>query len=105
MPAPAPSPPLGPNPPEARTDYDDNTTDWETVNVPHDSLIGNRVSQELCPGGCSGRSYIPRYPSWYRKHFRLPADWNDGSAIYLHFAGIFRETRWLCASLSEWVID
>eukprot|EP01047_Picozoa_sp_COSAG01_P058039 COSAG01_NODE_6787_length_3498_cov_6.123272_1_plen_193_part_00 len=60
--------------------------------APHDSLVGNTVSKELCPNGCSGHSYIPRYDSWYRKHFRLPSSWADGSAIWLYFHGTFRET-------------
>ena len=44
-----------------------NDSDWIMVNAPHDALITNSVSDTLCPGGCSGRSYIPRYPNWYRK--------------------------------------
>ena len=60
---PAPPPgPLGPNPPEADPKYNDGN--WTVINAPHDSLIGNTVSKDLCPSGCSGRSYIPRYVSW-----------------------------------------
>ena len=96
IPVPPPPPPLSSHPPEARADYNDSTSDWATINVPHDSLIANPVSFELCPEGCAGRSYIPRYASWYRKRFRLPAAWDDGSIIYLQFDGIFRETTlWL----------
>jgi hypothetical protein len=53
-------------------------------------------SLEQCSGGCSGHSYTPRYPPWYRKHFKLPLSWNEGSAINLRFQGTFRETTiWL----------
>ena len=89
---PAPAPPIGPNPPEAQPGYNDSTTDWTTVNAPHDSLIAAAPSLELCPDGCSGHSYIPRYPSWYRKHFQLPSAWEAHSAIYLYFGATFRET-------------
>lgn len=89
-PGPAPVPPVRVHPPEAEPSYDDSN--WTVVSAPHDSLIGNAVSHELCPDGCSGHSYIPRFDSWYRKHFRVPDAWNDGSAIWLYFHGTFRET-------------
>jgi len=107
-PAPTPAPPApGATPPEALPGYDDTTQDWSTVHAPHDSLIALPVSKALCPTGCSGRSYIPRYPSWYRKHFNLPAAWEDGSSshssggsggslVHLRFDGVFRECEvWL----------
>jgi hypothetical protein len=59
-----PPAPLPTNPPEAQPAYNDSTADWTTVNAPHDSLINAAPNFELCPDGCSGRSYIPRYPSW-----------------------------------------
>ena len=32
----------------------------------------------------------------YRKHFTLPKEWDDGSAIWIYFEGTFRETTvWL----------
>lgn len=89
-----PDRPLGPHPPEATKAYDDH--DWSIVQAPHDALIDAAPSEELCSGGCSGRSYLPRYPSWYRKHFKLPAAWSSGSAVALTFDGVFREcTIWI----------
>ena len=84
------NPPISSHPPEAQPAFDD--AEWSRVAAPHDSLIGNAVSKELCPDGCSGHSYIPRYDSWYRKHFRVPSSWADGSTIWLYFHGTFRET-------------
>jgi len=86
---PAPTPP-GTVPPESTVGFDDSN--WTAVSAPHDSLINNTVSKELCPSGCSGHSYIPRYDAWYRKHFKIPKTWDDGSAIWLYFHGTFRET-------------
>jgi hypothetical protein len=90
-PGPAPVAPISLHPPEAEPGFDDSN--WTAVSAPHDSLIGNSVSKVLCPDGCSGHSYIPRFDSWYRKHFRLPSAWKaGGSAIWLYFHGTFRET-------------
>jgi beta-galactosidase len=60
------------------------------VDAPHDALINTQPSYVACPGGCSGNSYIPRYPSWYRKSFRLPQDW-AGKAVWIYFDGVFRD--------------
>ena len=87
----------GPSPPEAQAQYDDSR--WAGVQLPHDGLIAGPPSKAACPTGCSGRSYIPRHVLWYRKAFALPADW-AGSAIWLDFAGSFRETTvWVNGAL------
>ena len=44
--------------------------------------------RDLCPTGCSGRSYLARHTGWYRKHFALPAGWAE-SHISLEFEGAF----------------
>ena len=91
-PTPAPTP-SAIVPAEAEPNYNDQS--WQAVNAPHDSLIGLQVDSYLCPDGCSGRSYIPRDVSWYRKHFALPAEW-QGDIVSLYFEGIFRECQiWL----------
>lgn len=83
------NPDPGLHPAEAQTAFDDSK--WEHVQLPHDGLIANSASLFACPGGCSGKSYIPRHVLWYRKSFTLPASWN-GSLIYIDFEGSFRET-------------
>jgi hypothetical protein len=60
-------------PPESYPDYDDSS--WWMVQLPHDGLIINGPSQEACPDGCSGRSFIPRHVLWYRNSFSLPSQW------------------------------
>lgn len=91
--APDARPPKNPDPgsapAEAQPVYDDST--WADVQLPHDGLIANRASLRACPGGCSGKSYLPRHVLWYRKSFTLPAHWN-GSLIYVDFEGSFRDT-------------
>ena len=64
--------PLCPWPHPSRTDDD---SDWQTVQLPHDGLIGNAPSLTACPNGCSGESYIPRHVLWYRKAFTIPQEW------------------------------
>lgn len=83
------NPDPGPTPPESKQEYSDS--DWERVQLPHDGLIAAAPSEKACPDGCSGRSYIPRHVLWYRKSFNLPSDWK-GDAVWLDFAGSFRET-------------
>ena len=94
-PPPPPPPPPAPSdhPPQAATEFDDSS--WTAVDLPHDMNMGNAgveggaaANLDLCPGGCSGRSYIQRHTGWYRKHFNLPADW-QGSHVSVVFEGAF----------------
>ena len=92
------NPDPGTHPAEAQPDY--KPTDWKSVQLPHDGLIANTASAAACPDGCSGRSFLPRHVLWYHKSFTLPADWK-GSAIWLDFAGSFRNTTvWINGVLS-----
>ena len=79
----------GLRPDEAQPAY--NASDWIGVQLPHDGLIANSPSATACPGGCSGKSFLPRHVLWYRKTFNLPASW-AGSAIWLDFGASFRNT-------------
>ena len=93
LPGGPPEPPTsgpGPNPTEARSDFDDSS--WAPVHLPHDGLIAQGASNISCPTGCSGRSFIPRHVMWYRKTFSFPAAWGSVSAdssAWLEFDGIF----------------
>jgi hypothetical protein len=90
--------PPGANPPEAQPGFD--AAAWEKIATPHDSVMSDGVrgavaNKELCSSGCSGRSYLPRRESWYRKEFTLPADYS-GSSVWLWFEGVFRDScEWL----------
>ncbi len=91
-----PPPPPGPvpaNPPQAQPGFDDSS--WEVVSAPHDALISQAPNRDLCANGCSGRSYLPRFDSFYRKHFLLPSAWK-GKAVWLTFDGVFNQAQvWL----------
>ena len=90
----------GIHPPEAAKEYD--VSSWKDIQLPHDGLIATSPSMKACPGGCSGRSYIPRHLLWYRKNFSLPEDWKN-SAIWLEFDGSFRNTTvWING---EWIMN
>ena len=94
-PPPPPPPPPSPSdhPAQAASEFEDSS--WTAVDLPHDMNMGNAgveggaaANLDLCPGGCSGRSYIQRHTGWYRKHFNLPADW-QGSHVSVVFEGAF----------------
>lgn len=93
---PSPSPGGGPgaDPPEAQPKFD--ASGWEKIATPHDSVmsdgpLGAVANKDLCANGCSGRSYLPRRESWYRKEFTLPSDYT-GSSVWLWFEGVFRDS-------------
>ena len=90
---PAPDPDPGAAPDESKLDY--AADDWAEVSLPHDGLIASAPSESACPGGCSGKSYLPRHVLWYRKQFTIPAEWK-GDVFWLDFEGSFRNTTvWL----------
>lgn len=75
--------------PPCQTEYkfaDPGTDDssWELVDAPHDGMIRDPYAAS----NDESRGYFNRNVTWYRKHFSLPQDWNDGSVVYLRFEGI-----------------
>lgn len=71
----------------------------DQVHLPHDGLIAAKPSEKACPSGCSGKSFIPRHPLWYRKKFNVPSAW-QGSAYWIDFQGSFRNTTiWINGQL------
>eukprot|EP01050_Picozoa_sp_SAG11_P002810 SAG11_NODE_147_length_14771_cov_3.279648_2_plen_730_part_00 len=89
-PPPGPSPPSpspSDHPEQAQPSYDDSG--WQVVNVPHDMNVDQAPERIACEYGCGGRSFLARHSGWYRKHFRVPADW-AGEHISVEFEGVFR---------------
>eukprot|EP01051_Picozoa_sp_SAG22_P014161 SAG22_NODE_1679_length_3824_cov_6.607785_3_plen_269_part_00 len=84
LPPPAP-PPMSSGP--FAPSFDDSS--WELLDVPHDFLI-NGTYDGSNPG--SGSSYIPRNNSYYRKHFKLPSEWQGGT-VWLQFEGVFQKAQ------------
>ena len=80
--------PSGP-PAESSSDFDDSK--WAVVDAPHDMLI----VQKYDPSAEEKQAFLPRGEGWYRKHFKLPSDW-QGSSVFLYIEGSFhRTTAWL----------
>jgi beta-galactosidase/beta-glucuronidase len=76
-------------PAAAAKDYDDSG--WEMIDAPHDMLFGQArsIKNPLRQG------FIPRGAGWYRKHFHLPTDWNEGG-VWIAIEGAFHvTTAWL----------
>jgi hypothetical protein len=85
-PTPGPAPTPGGTPPsQALPGFDDSK--WLLVDAPHDMLI----HQAYDPNGSGKMAFIHRNVGWYRKHFKLPAEWK-GSSIWIYFEGVFHET-------------
>ena len=76
---------LGDAPDAEKKEYNDSA--WEVINAPHDMLI----VQPYDKNASEKQAFIPRGVGWYRKHFRLPADWNS-SAVWFSTDGIFHNT-------------
>lgn len=82
--------------PAFRTDYGFATADaasgvdaaWPVVDAPHD-FIGATANFTDDDSNFK-HGYLPRNASWYRKHFALPAAWQqDGLTTHVHFEGVF----------------
>jgi len=65
---------------------------WETVNVPHDWVVG----LEFDPRANSGfGNKTENSIGWYRKRFVIPEE-DEGKRLSLEFDGVFRDSRvWL----------
>ena len=72
-------------PSAAERDYNDSS--WEIVDVPHDGLIIGEYTET----GPAKQAFLPKYKTFYRKHFSIPNDWKDMS-IWVYFEGVFRAT-------------
>eukprot|EP01052_Picozoa_sp_SAG31_P045263 SAG31_NODE_8198_length_1498_cov_1.484632_1_plen_463_part_01 len=86
-PGPTPAPPAAKTSGPLSESFDDST--WDLIDVPHDFIIGGAYNQST-PG--SGSSYLPRFDSYYRKHFLIPSDMK-GKAIWLEFEGVFQHSE------------
>ena len=86
------APPDGPALPDAwaQPGFDDSS--WESVDAPHDMLIGGTFSQ----ANSNHQAFLARGAGFYRKHFDLPAAWQHGSSVWIYLEGVFHETQtWL----------
>jgi beta-galactosidase len=49
------------------------------------------IHQAYDPNNRQSQAFIARNVGWYRKKFKLPAEW-EGSTVWIYFEGIFHET-------------
>jgi hypothetical protein len=83
---PPPPPPVDPNDPTAQPGFDDSA--WELIDTPHDMGITGKHD----PANNPTQGFLPRTSGWYRKHFKVPAEWK-GSSVYVYIEGSFHITN------------
>lgn len=67
-----------------------NDEGWRSVDLPHDWSIEGRVNSKNPMGGAGG--YFPAGIGWYRKKFRVPAEWRDRN-ISIYFGGVYMNSE------------
>ena len=63
-----------------------NDQAWRNLDLPHDWSIEGKIKPKNPTGG--GGGYFPAGIGWYRKTFKVPADWK-GKKISIYFEGIY----------------
>ncbi|MFI3237781.1 MAG: glycoside hydrolase family 2 TIM barrel-domain containing protein [Lachnospiraceae bacterium] len=71
----------------SKAGYD--TSEWETVQIPHDFRIARGVFDQTVP---SSQGFLSTGIVWYHKEFFIDAC-EDGNSIILQFDGIFRDSE------------
>ncbi|HEX8016966.1 MAG TPA: glycoside hydrolase family 2, partial [Flavobacterium sp.] len=67
-----------------------STTDWRTLQLPHDWSIEGAFNKDFPTGTKQG--FLPAGKGWYRKTFTLPKDW-AGKSISIEFDGVFKNSE------------
>src|SRR5262245_55692283 len=62
-----------------------NDSEWRKLDVPHDWSIEGPFDEKNPAGGAGG--FLPTGIGWYRKHFKLPADYSH-KRIFIDFDGV-----------------
>jgi len=66
--------------------FDDSA--WRLVDLPHDWVVEGSINHSDSPS----HGFLPTGTAWYRKNFALPES-DRGKRIYLHFDGIYRDSK------------
>ncbi|MDM7925951.1 MAG: glycoside hydrolase family 2 TIM barrel-domain containing protein [bacterium] len=64
--------------------FDDRN--WRTLDLPHDWSIEGTIDRNNPTGQAGG--FFPAGAGWYRKHFRIPAEWAD-KRVSVYFGGVY----------------
>ena len=65
-----------------------NDSNWQSVNVPHDWSIKEKLSPSLA----SSTGYLPGGIGWYRKGINIPKC-RSGEKVYLYFEGVYNRSE------------
>lgn len=84
---------LGDEPDAWQAWYDDNTSSWKDVSLPHDWSVGMPFSKDYS----SGTGYLAGGIGWYRIHITPDKKWK-GKHISINFDGIYKNSRVWCNS-------
>ncbi|WP_016957717.1 glycoside hydrolase family 2 TIM barrel-domain containing protein [Catenovulum agarivorans] len=72
---------------------DHNDSGWNLVDVPHDYIFEQGVSEDGVQGQAGG--YHGGGVAWYRKHFAFNNLW-QGKQVFIHFDGVYMNSEvWL----------
>lgn len=66
------------------------TSDWQTLDLPHDWSIAGPIAKENPNGGQGG--FFPTGTGWYRKDLDVPAEW-AGKRVSLEFEGAYQNAE------------
>lgn len=79
---------LGDFPEATSSTFDDSQ--WQELNLPHDWSIAWPIDPNNPSGNDGG--YFPNGTGWYRKSFKVPADWNN-KQISVYFEGVYTNSE------------
>jgi beta-galactosidase len=69
---------------------DFNDADWRSLDLPHDWSIEGKISSKNPTGSAGG--YFPAGIGWYRKSFKVPAEWKNKN-VSIYFEGIYMNSE------------
>jgi beta-galactosidase len=65
---------------------DFNDAAWRNLDLPHDWSIEGKINSKNPTGSAGG--YFPTGIGWYRKSFKVPAEWKDKN-VSIYFEGVY----------------
>lgn len=79
---------LGDTPAASELVFDDS--DWRTLDLPHDWSIEG--SFDINAPADNAGAYLPTGIGWYRKNFKVPANWQD-KKVSVYFEGVYENSE------------
>jgi beta-galactosidase len=67
-----------------------NDANWRKLDLPHDWSIEGKITPRNATGG--GGGYFPAGIGWYRKTFRVPAEWKN-KKLSIYFEGVYMNSE------------